>query len=116
MSYLEEYNTSGGNFDFDTPESFKYKNLRDLYAPNIDNTFKLNAMFINTKSIYGDAPVFVTDNELVNIPQHETENVKRMIADERVIIDANNGNLGFEIYEYDSKKYGKQHSIRFKKL
>src|SRR5699024_435609 len=112
MSIFAKYN-KGSGFDFETPEHFKYKNLKELYHPNIDNTFKINAMFINTKSKFGNAPVVVTDNELINLPMHLTGTVEQMISDDEIVQAVNNGKAGIEIYEYTSNKWGTHYSVEF---
>lgn len=117
MSILNKYNQgNGGQFEFEAPESFEFKNLKDVYAPDIENRFKVNAMYINTKSMYGNAPVIITDNEMLNIPQHLTETVETMILDEELVQEVNNGSVGIEIYEYTSKKWGKHYSVNFIEL
>lgn len=115
MSVFKQYN-QGSPFEFETPEDFEYKNLIDLYAPEIDNTFKINAIFINTKSKFGDSPVVATDNELINLPMHLTQACKDMMRDNDVVQAVNNGSAGIEIYEYNSKKWGINYSVNFKEI
>jgi len=112
MSIFAKYN-KGNEFDFETPKHFEYKNLKELFNPNIDNTFKINAMFINTKSKFGNAPVVVTDNELINLPMHLTGTVEQMISDDEIVQAVNNGKAGIEIYEYTSNKWGTHYSVEF---
>lgn len=112
MDFLNKYNNDTF-FDFETPETHEYKSLRDLYNKDIDNTYTIRAIFINTKSKFGDHPVAVTDNELINLPQHLLKNCQDMINDNEAVHHINEGDVGIEIYEYMSSKYGKQHSVKF---
>lgn len=112
MSIFAKYN-KGNAFDFETPESFEFKNLKDLYSDKMDNTYKMNALFINTKSHFGNAPVVVTDNEMINLPMHLTESVEQMISDSDIVQAVNDGKAGFEIYSYETAKYGTHYSVNF---
>ncbi len=64
-------------------------------------------MYINTKSRYGDAPVVVTDECVVNLPSFLLDTVKEMIADDELTTAINSGMFGFKIYEYEGNNgYG----------
>lgn len=99
MSILNKYN-KGTRFTFKTPESFEYINLvrlNNLYPGQIH---QVNVLYINTKSRYGEHGVAVTDTHIVNLPNHLTETIKEMIADDEVVALANQHALGFKVYEY----------------
>lgn len=115
MSILNKYN-KGSQFDFQTPEHFEFKKLSELYVPNAkadENLKPLNALFINTKSKFGNSPVAVTDNELVNLPGHLLESVEQMISDDEVVQMINEGKAAIEIYQYESKNWGTNYSVNF---
>lgn len=104
MSVADKYNKEK-LFDFDTPEDFEYKALSDLFNDNGEaKVYPVKALYINTKSRYGDAPVIVTDTCLVNVPSHMTDTVKQMLADREAVDDINAGKVGFTIYQYEAKK------------
>lgn len=110
MSILNKFN-KGTQFTFRTPTEFEYSNLKDLVKEHgIKNKHRANALYINTKSRYGDHPVAVTDTAIVNLPAHLLESVKEMIQEPEVVELANAGKLGFEVYEYEGAN-GKGHSI-----
>lgn len=92
-------------FNFRVPDDFKYVSLEDLFKANgAKQVYKVNAMYINRKSQYGDAPVVATDDCLVNAPSHMTETVEQMLQDEEVIDAVNNGEFGFMVYSYSTSK------------
>lgn len=112
MSIISKYN-NGKKFTFTTPENFEYINLIQLANKyGIDKTHQVNALYINTKSRYGDSPVAVTGTHIVNLPAHLTDTVKKMIKDEELVDLANEHRLGFTIYSYDSEN-GKGYSINW---
>lgn len=112
MPFTNIDNTRNPNkFTFEVPEDFEYKNLRNLVATyGIDYRHKVNALFINTKGAFGDQPVIATGRELVNAPQHLTEQVKEILKDDENLSRINNGVVGFEVYEYENQ-YGTQYGL-----
>lgn len=111
MSIANKYNRTKV-FNFNIPQEFKYVSLSELFQKNGSNkVYKVNAIYINRKSRYADAPVVATDSELVNMPSHMTDTVKQMLQDDEVIEAVNKGKLGFTIYQYENKQQG--HNLYF---
>ena len=103
---LDKYKQTAKRFEYEIPKSHEFVSLHDLYNQyGKEHIYKLTALFINKKSRYGDSPVVVTENFLVNAPNHLTETVKAMIADGELVDAVNNGEIGFKIYTYTTKKY-----------
>ena len=112
MSIANKYNT-GGQFNFDIPDTHEFITLRELYESNGEDTgYIIMAYFINTKGKFGDSPVIATPTHLVNIPSHMTETMKIMRQDPEVVEAINNAKLGFTIYSYENS-YGTNYSIQF---
>lgn len=104
--FTNKYN-KGGKFNIDTT-GFKYVSLEKLYRAHGEETvYPLAAVYINKKSSYGEAPVFVTHECFVNVPSHMLDTVKDILADEEAIEDINNGRVGFTIYTYHSDRYNR---------
>lgn len=104
--FTSKYNKSR-KFDIDTSH-FEYMSLADLYNNNGgDKVYPLKAIYINTKSKFGDAPVLATDEFFVNAPSHMLETAKEILADDDAITDINNGKVGFEIYPYTAEKFNR---------
>jgi len=107
MSFANKHNAENVKlFTFEIPEDFVYSDLKSLAAANgVDFVYKVNALYINTKGHYGDAPVIATDNEMVNAPAHLLDVVLQIMDDGESISTINNGYAGFKIYPYKNK-YG----------
>ena len=112
MSVLNKYNNNVNRFDFEQEKNVDYKKLSELFEANVKQ-LKINSLFINTKGKFGDSPVATADGFNINLPTHLLETVKEMIEDEDVVALANQGNLGIEIYQYETKKWGKNYSCNF---
>lgn len=105
MSIASKYNKGNNvHFDFKAPKEFKYVSLGYLYnlPAYKDKVHHLNALYINRKGRFGDSPVAVTDNELVNLPAHLTDTVRDMMNDEELVQAVNAGKVGFKVYEYNT--------------
>lgn len=115
FSFAKTYNTER-LFDIDT-SSFEYCSLQDLYeAVNGDEEakFPVCAIYINTKSEFGDAPVLATDACYVNLPQHLLETCKAILRDPAAVKAINDGAVAFTIYKYEQKRYSREcYSIRW---
>ncbi len=104
MSFANRFN-KGKKFDFNT-EGLEYTSLADLYNANGEKAhYTLRAIFINSKSKYGEAPVFAIDNALVNAPSHLLDTVKEILSDNDAIASINEGKVGFTIYPYKAEKF-----------
>ena len=97
----------GRKFNIDT-EGFEYKSLVDCYNDfGVDTIYPLQAIYINTKGQFGDAPVFATDSFFVNVPHHMLETAEEILADEEAITAINEQKVGFTIYPYKADKYNR---------
>ncbi len=104
MKFTEKHGSDDKLFTFEIPENFEYTDLRGLANKNgLETVYQVNALYINTKGKYGDAPVIATNCELVNAPQHLTKVVKEVLKDGESLALINNGKVGFNIYEYENQ-------------
>lgn len=78
----------------------------------IDTVHKVNALYINKKSKFGDSPVIVTDNELVNAPGHMLDTVLEILVDGESLSLINGGYVGFKIYAY-TNEYGEHFGVEW---
>lgn len=115
FSFAKIYNTER-LFDIDT-SSFEYVSLQELFEDVDGDTeykFPVRAIYINTKSEFGDAPVIATDNCYVNIPQHMLETCRAILRDPAAVQAINDGAVAFTVYEYEQKRFGRKcYSIRW---
>lgn len=103
MSILSKYNKKP-MFEYDNEKEREYTNLETLIQQHGEKKqYQLHALFINTKSRFGDAPILVTDRYMVNAPQHLLETVKEMMKDSELINLINDRKVGFTIYGYNGK-------------
>lgn len=94
-------------FDFEIPEHFEFTKLADIDA---SGPHRVNILYINDNSDYGEAPVVVTDGAMVNLPAHLTGVVRKILADQNLVDQINSGVVGFTVREYQNK-YGPQRTI-----
>ncbi len=105
MSFAKLHNTAVANFNFETPAHFTYQKPIDLVQENgIENVYKVNAIYINKKGKYGDEPVVITDECIVNAPSHLVDTVKNILLDDHSVQLINDGKVGFKFYEYKNSK------------
>ena len=102
--FTNKYN-KGKKFNIDTT-GFEYVSLKELYCTyGEEMVYPLTAVYINRKSLYGEAPVFATNDCFVNVPSYMLDIVKDILSDEEAIEDINNAKVGFIIYTYHSDIY-----------
>lgn len=107
MSRFTSRFNKGRKFDVDTT-NFQYESLADLYNTyGKEKVYPLTAIYINTKSKFGEAPVFATDEGFVNAPSHMLDTAKEILADDEAVADINSGKVGFEIYPYKAEKFNR---------
>ena len=109
MSYATKFNKNKGNkFTFKPVDDAQYVSLEVLYNKNPDQIHDVKALYINTKSRFGDAPCVVIDSVIiVNLPKHLLETVKEMINDDECVDAINNNEVKFKIYSYKDKTFNK---------
>ena len=109
----------GKNFVFDIDFEKDYVSLKDLYEKDSKALYPIKGLYISTKGLYDDSPVFETDEYLVNIPSHMTETCEDILRDEEAIEDIKTGKVGFTIRQYEKNVKGKNrvcYTINFKDL
>ena len=93
--------------------------MKDLYEEDRNAVHVIKGLYISTKGLYDDSPVFETDEYLVNIPSHMTETCEDILRDEEAIEEIKTGKVGFTIRQYEKNLKGKNlvcYTIDFKEL
>lgn len=99
-NFLNQFNKRA-LFVYDNEAERDYCKLADLVECNgIDEVYTVEALFINTKSKFGHAPVIVTSQWLVNAPSHLTQTVQQMINTPELVDLVNQRKVGFKVYQY----------------
>lgn len=107
MSYATKFN-KGNKFTFKPADDAQYVSLEVLYNKNPEQIHDVKALYINTKSKFGDAPCVAIDPVIiVNLPKHLLETVKEMIADDECVDAINNNEVKFKIYSYRDSTFNK---------
>lgn len=126
FSFSNKYNPKK-IFDIDTSD-FEYCSLEELFEENkstipvtdeagvetgdleevCTQKFKVYALEISDKSIYGPHPIVALDDRYVNLPAHLCKVAVDILADPRAIDAINKGHVGFEIEKYFQKRYMKE--------
>lgn len=109
MSFADKYNKGKGRiFDIDI-SNFQFMSMEEVFSNFGSSTIKVDGLYINKKSDYGDHPVAIdVDNGLlIDLPQHMTEVVKEILKDSESISLIKKGAVGIRAQKYTSKKYKK---------
>lgn len=110
---LSRHQNTLARFEFEEKkrEFIKLSELVEKYG--MKKEYIVRALFTNKESKFGEQGVIVTDDYNVNLPNHLTDLIKEMRADEDVVDIINAGEVKFTIYEYENKKGQKGYSINF---
>ena len=107
MSYATKFN-KGNKFTFKPADDAQYVSLEELFNKNPEQIHDVKALYINTKSKFGDAPCVAIDPVIiVNLPKHLLETVKEMINDNECVDAINNNEVKFKIYSYKDSNFNK---------
>ena len=110
MSFAEKHNKTR-IFEIET-EGLEYLKPEEAFNKyGKDAVYRLDALFINRKGNYDDAPVAVvtTNNDqfMLNMPAHMTEEVEKILADTTDIKDIKSGKVGIKLHPYHQKKFNR---------
>ena len=107
MSFASRH-SKGSKFNVNT-EGFEYMNLKNLYEEDPKAVWRIQGIYINKKSEYGDAPVAICDGFFANLPQHLLNECLEILSNEEDVNDIKAGNVGFTVYTYE--KEDKKHKV-----
>jgi hypothetical protein len=93
-------------FTVDT-SSFDYLSIEEAAKKyGTDVPIRIRGLYIGDKSKFVEEdPRLATDEEYINLPQHQLKEVKQILADPGAIRAINNGQCGFIIREYFQKRF-----------
>ena len=109
MGIMSKYNKGGVTFEIDIKD-FHFATLEELWNANGNKMiYGVNGLYINKKSSFGEHPVAIVASEemLVDLPSHMTDDVKEILKDQEVIEAIKAGKVGFVIQQYEQKQYKK---------
>lgn len=105
MGLMGRFNKGGIDWGVKT-DDMEYIKLSEF--PVGDEVIKVRGVFINGKGNFGDHPVAIGENGLIDLPPHLTDVVKEMITDPEVVEAIKAGKVGFKVRSYDADKFGKK--------
>ena len=111
---ITNYNRGKNPFTFKASEDFEYWSLKNLYKTNkADQVYLLRGLFINKTSKYGPQGVAVLNDRYVNLPNHLTDTVEKILEDQDAIDQINESRAGFRIYDYKNQNGQTSYSVEF---
>ena len=93
--------------------------FRKLNTFEEGQVLKVLGCYKNTKSVYGDEPIFIVENNekeifFVNMPKQHLETIDNILKDKELIDGINKGLCYIKVVKYYSKKYKKDcHNFDF---
>lgn len=105
---ITRFNKSEIYFTYDREKSRPYTVLETLYKEyGKDKVYKVLGLYIN-EGKFGEQGSAVLDDVQVDLPKHLVPVIKEIRSDKKVVDDINQGLVGFKIYKYYTKKYGRE--------
>lgn len=94
-------------------EDFEFTTLKKLYEQNgKDKQYSLLSLFINTKSRFGDAPILIIQDYLINAPSFLLDTARTIMNDDELCESINNDKVLFTIEEFTNKN-GVGYSVKW---
>lgn len=109
MKFADKYNKGKKVFEIDIKD-FTFIDGYDFLKETQGKPVKIDGLYINNKSVYGDHPVAIIagDKTLLDLPSHMTEVVVEILQDAEAVATIKNGAVGLKAHEYTDNKYHKQ--------
>lgn len=107
QNIINKYGSAFPEYNFPERER-QFSKLSELTE---GTKYTIQALFINTKSKFGDQGVIYTEDKIVNLPKHLLELVKELRADSEVTQAINERQLAFETYLYSTDEGRTAYSI-----
>lgn len=73
------------------------KKLSECHA---GEKYRVDAIGISKKGKFGDSPFFVSENTLIWLPKHCTEEIKEILSDPEEVQEIKSGAVGVLVVEY----------------
>lgn len=109
MGIASKYNKQGNRFNYQIPENsghvfVKASELFETIPANNEGVV-VRSLYINNKGKYGAHGVIVCSEPaiLIDCPNHMTDAIRDMMADDEAVAQINAGKLAVRAYKYDTK-------------
>lgn len=108
---FNELNRSSRKWKVDGKD-FPFKKLKEIGE---GNSFTILGLYINKKGKFKAHPVAICSDVKVDLPEHLTERIEKILASDEMCEAIEAGKCGAEVYKYEAQ--GKEcYSINFKDL
>lgn len=114
MSNFDKKVTRKNLFNY-KEENLPFISMKELRAAKGEGPFEIKALWIASSKMINAHPVVVIEGYNVDFPSYKLQDVEDFLQDPEVVEQINNGECGFEFYDYDNK-FGKQTGARWVKL
>jgi len=98
-------------FSYEVSGEESYTNLEYLFKRDGEDssvTYQIHGVYIGTKSNFDpEVPMVLIENFYVNLPVHQLDEVKQILADPEAIRAINEGKAGFSITTYLQKRFNR---------
>lgn len=68
----------------------------------LNKVYPLRGVFFTNGGRYGESPVIISDDFLLNAPKHCSDVLHQLAEDTEAVEAINGGKVGFSLYEYES--------------
>lgn len=121
MGIAKKYNKQGKRFDYVIPENSEavFVKASELFEtiPQNNSGVVVRSMYINSKGQFGAHGVLVCSEPaiLIDCPNHMTDTIKEIMADDEAVAQVNAGKLAVKAYKYETKnaKSGFAYGLEF---
>ena len=101
---MNRFNKGAIDWGMDTKD-FPYKDLKEYKEGDI---IVIHGLFINKKGNFGDHPVAIMDDALLDLPAHLNDAALDILGDNEVVEAIKAGKVGVKVRSYDADKFGKK--------
>lgn len=110
MSIFAKYNKTNVNFNIDV-KGMEFVRLKDLFPSG--TRYTINGLYIHTGKL-NVHPVAISQeiNKQIDLPEHLTDTVRNILADEEAVNAIKDGKCDIVIYEYTARNRP-CYSVRF---
>lgn len=86
-------------------KDMKFRKCREMQK---DTPLRLKGVFIMPDNGYGESPIAILDNELLNLPKRYVDTVKTIVSDNDMVEEIKSSKVAIKISTFISKKYNRE--------
>lgn len=86
-------------------KDMEFRNCREMQK---ETPLRLKGLFIMPDNGYGESPIAILDDVLLNLPKRYIDTVKTIVSDNDMVEEIKSGKVAIEISTFISKKYNRE--------